>query len=88
MKAQNLGSICGVVGCELTRVGCLDWNALENKPIATFAVWLHGSVKVMLKRMDYSEVSGKESDPIWLLEESVCNVRTKVEVNEKQEGSQ
>lgn len=72
MKAQSQGSICGLVGCELTKEGCLEGNSLDSKPRANFAAWLQGCTKLVLKRMDHSEVSEKGSDTTWVLEESVC----------------
>lgn len=64
MKSQSQGSIYGMWGCELSRAECLEWNAIikrNNKPRSTFAAWLQGPVKIVLKRMDCSEVSGKGS---------------------------
>lgn len=87
MKAQSQGIVCGMVGCELTTAYSLEGNASENKPRAIFAVWFQGSVKVVLKRTDYSEVSRKGSDPTWLKRTSLSVLgRAEAEVDEKGEG--
>lgn len=51
-----------MIGCEPTRES-LERNALGNGPRATLTAKLQGSVKVLLKKMNYSEVSGKGNDP-------------------------